>query len=118
MRLKYIATVSFQKSEATNFLEVSKKRKWRLDENDVVCFISRGQDQIVFIHVLGAALSDRSGALHKVVHSERLRLLSGSWNPLMLANYASEVGIKLDGVKRFEQHYRALLDDPLRGRRG
>jgi hypothetical protein len=32
----------------------------------------------------------------------------------MLANYASEVGIKLDGLKRFEEHYEKLAREAAR----
>lgn len=111
MRLKYIETVDFRKSEATNFFEQSKKQKWSLKSGEVVCFVSGRGNQIVFVHP--AEVNDFVGsakARGMIIRSERLRLTSGSWNPLMLANYAKEMGIELEGIKRFEEHYKALTE--------
>ena len=46
--------------------------------------------------------------LQPIVPAYHLRILTGKWNPLMLANYANRAGIVLEGVKRFEEHYREL----------
>ncbi len=110
MRLKYIDTCSFQRSEATNFADLKKKNKWVLLPGEVACLVSMTGDQLVFVYGHRDAdpnPDDPNGVVFPVVHSERLRL-SGrqKWNPMMLANYAAGVGMKLEGLKRFEEHYR------------
>jgi hypothetical protein len=114
MRLKYIAQVDFRKSEATNFLEhhVVKRGKKiakrpALKAGEVACLIASSGNQVVFVYNpdrvqdVNADVDERP-----VLHSERLRLTSGGrWNPLMLGNYAAQVGIQLEGIRLFEQHF-------------
>lgn len=107
MRLKYIDTCSFSKSEATNFRELSKKNKWRtLGPDECVLLVSMTGDQVVFVYQTRDVHWFESRA-SEVVHSRRLRLDGRQkWNGTMLVNYAEMVGIKIDGLKRFEEHYR------------
>lgn len=109
MRLRYIAQVSFQSSEATNFQTFSRKNPElvkRLSETDVIAFVSLSGDQLVFIHGF-TEIDGEKGAL-KVLSSRRLRMTGGTWNPLRLANYAEEAGLQLDGLKKFEKYYAEL----------
>ena len=53
------------------------------------------------------AWEDETGRTVQVLSSRRLRI-STKWNPLMLANYAERVGLKLEGLKRFETYYQEL----------
>src|ERR1700690_4091723 len=103
MRLRFVEEVSFGKSEQTNFLEFSAKNESlakNLSSEDAILFVSKTGNQLVFIH--GFTVLDSKT---KVLSSRRLRLSGGKWNPLRLANYATEVGVTLDGIKRFEQYY-------------
>lgn len=110
MRLKYIDTCSFQRSESTNFRMLAKKNKWNLGKDEVACLVSKTGDQIVFVYGEGVAKNVGLRGVeveHPVVHSTRLRLDDRrKWTPTMLVNYAEEVGLKLDGLKRFEEYYR------------
>lgn len=109
MRLKYIETCSFHKSEMTNFFELSKKNRWKLSAGEVVLLISKGGDQLVFIYAADEAIKDGVERPLKLLRSERLRLThGGTWDPIMLSEYAEEAGIKLDGIHRFDDYYKAL----------
>jgi hypothetical protein len=107
MRLRSIDRVDFRKSELTNVLAM-KKRSLRVGE--VVCLVSSRGDQIIFAYAM-SEVSEEDGTERQVLRSEKLRLTSGgSWNPMMLANYALDVGIELEGIKLFESHYKDVLD--------
>jgi hypothetical protein len=94
-RLRYVATTDFRRSEATNFAALPKTLRDSLRNNDAVCFRSGTGNQLVFVF-------RRVG---DVVASTRLRLPSKRrWDPLMLADYAAEVGIELVGLKRLKDH--------------
>lgn len=101
MRLRYVETVDFRKSELTCWLEIAKRRPAlarRLKTDDVVTLASMSGDQLVFLH----GFSEVDGK--QVLRSTRLRLRGGRWNPLMLANYAKDAGIALSGLRTYEQH--------------
>lgn len=111
MRLKHIAKVDFRKSEATNFDTFRRARATKavvasLGAGDLIMFINMSEDQLVFIHGFDT-VSDGKQTL-RVLSSRRLRISGGRWNPLRLANYAEEVGLQLDGLKRFEDYYKRL----------
>lgn len=104
-------TVHFGKSELTNFLAVlqkhpefaSDKSPARLKSDDVVLLVSKTGNQLAFIHGFDAFEKKT------VLRSTRLRISGGAtWNPLMLVNYAREVGLPITGIKAFEDHVRAL----------
>jgi hypothetical protein len=115
MRLKYIAQVDFRKSEETNFLEnhvVKRGRKFdkrpALKPGEVACLIASSGKQIVFVYNPDLAV-DQGDDERSVLHSERLRLTSGGrWDPIMLGNYANQVGIQLEGIKLFEEHFEEM----------
>lgn len=109
MRLKYIATVDFRKNETTNFEEHAKKGRWKLKANEVVCFVSRLKTQVVFVHTPQGMGETSQGNERIVVRSQRLRISYGTWDPMMLANYANMAGIRLEGIRRFEEHYKSVL---------
>jgi hypothetical protein len=72
-----------------------------LKAGETFLFISKTGNQVVFI--FRDPEVDFNGVSRRVVDSRRLRLGSGTWNPYMLQNYANSVGIKLEGIKSFEQ---------------
>lgn len=106
LQLRYIARADFRKSEATNYATVPPLA--RRSDDDCVLFISAKGDQLMF--VFPSLKFDTAIGEHTVLHSERLRIMSGGkkWNPLMLQNYADAVGITLIGIKSFEEHYRRI----------
>jgi hypothetical protein len=65
--------------------------------------MSKGLNQ--FVWILNDSAIDKNEREHRVFDSRRWRLATGTWNPLMLANYAEEVGLQLEGLRKFEQIY-------------
>lgn len=109
MRLKHVEKVSFRASEHTNWLRFARQNlevARSLKGSDVVCFLSQTENQLVFIHGFDAWV-DEGGRTVQVLSTRRLRI-STRWNPLMLANYARQVGLELEGLKRFEDFYKSL----------
>jgi hypothetical protein len=122
MRLRrVIGPVDFRKSEHTNYLEWAKERDNRdlaaqLGQHDVIALISTGRTQIVFVHGFDQ-LKNEDGAVRHVLHSQRLRITDGRWDPYMIANYARSVGITLTGLRYFEEHFGYLINGkPIGGR--
>jgi hypothetical protein len=110
MRLRHVATVDFRRSELSNYEDVVREHAQlsKLGKDDVVLFLSRSRDQLIFVH----GFSQVEGGTGKSVfiRSVRLRMVRGaSWNPLMVVNYAKQVGIQLKGLKTFEEHYKDLV---------
>jgi hypothetical protein len=104
VRLKYVATVDFRKSEATNYKLLPAMIRRRLKPNEAVCLKSGSGNQIVFVFK-PSSVTRADGAELEVVHSTRLRLPKHrSWNPLMIADYAASVGLQLVGLKRLRDH--------------
>lgn len=105
MKLRLVTEVDFRKSEATNFVEVQRKEKLNLGQDDVICLLNKGRTQVVFVwkpfEMDISGLPGRFGET-EVIRSTRLRLSRSTWNPLMLQNYANSVGVSLDNIKRFE----------------
>lgn len=114
MRLKLIVTVNFQRTESENFHAAMKRNPGlELGPSDVVVMVSLSRQQIVFmyrkqtIELHGYGL--RKGSAD-VYHSERLRLSRSTFNPQMIQNYANQVGLELDGFRRFEEIYESLAE--------
>lgn len=102
MKLVAIQRVHFGRSEHTNFITVRRALKLSLKKNEVVCLVSKSGNQLCFVYGI-----EQSVGMPPVLRSVRLRLTTGArWNPMMLANYARNVGLTLDGVKFFEEYYR------------
>lgn len=110
MRLKAVEIVDFRLSEWTNFVEWQKTNpEIELGKDDVVCFLSLQKTQVVFVSALIRGETDQ-GKECTLLPSRRLRIQGGGWSPFMIKNYADEVGIELQGLKRLEDHY-AHLDE-------
>ena len=106
MRLKRVEVTDFRVNERTMLEAVmAKPDAPQLGADDCVCFISRLGTQLVFV---GRPEQIELGTRKRtIISSRRLRLDGGQWNPLMLSNYAEAVGLKLDGLKKFEDHFAA-----------
>lgn len=116
MRLRFVFTCNFGKSELTNFMAVLTKHpefgvtdsKHRLQVNDVVLLVAMSGNQLVFLH--GFDVFEHEAFERKVLRSTRFRLPNGAhWNPLMLANYAKSVGITLTGLQQYEDHVKKYV---------
>jgi hypothetical protein len=109
VKLKFVeAAADFRKSEHTNFLAVQKGRDINLGAGEAVLLVSRTGKQLVFVY--SARILNRDGKVTTtILPSLRYRIVGpGTWNPLMLQNYAEEVGLHLKGVKRYEDIYRMI----------
>lgn len=76
----------------------------------VVLLLSKSKDQMCFVHGFETFTDKNKSAVRRVLWSEKLRLDRGTWNPLMLVNYAERVGLGLVGLKRFEDFYHKLTE--------
>lgn len=116
MRLKMIKHVTFARSEDTNYESYRRElRDIKFGREDVVMFLSLTQNQVAFVYPPNE-VETSPGVTCEVLRSVRLRLRKGrrTWNPYMLANYAADCGIKLDGIKRFEDHFEKLARESAR----
>lgn len=116
MRLMHIETVDFRLSEATNYILLLDRypNLSKLGANDVVLLRSRSGDQLVFLHGF-QYVSDGVKSPRIMLRSEKLRLMDKeTWNPLMLSDYAEQVGIRLDGIRKFEAHLKEMVGSVLK----
>lgn len=109
LTLRAVVEGDFRKNEATLYKEWLKKNPQHNSGSGVILFLSRTQNQMVFIHGFDTIGNYPKGK--RVLWSERLRLDRGTWNPLMLVNYAELVGLHLVGLKCFEEFYKQLKDE-------
>ena len=106
MRIRYIETADFRRCDLSLFQLFYQNHMLltqSLKKDDVVVFVSKKGNQLLFVH--GFVHID----LRTALVSTRYRLTSGTWNPLMLANYAKAAGLKIQGLKLFEEHYKELV---------
>lgn len=118
MRLRFVHTCNFQRSELTNWLSVLVKHpefgnaesKHKLRPDDVVLLVAMSGNQLVFLH--GFDTFEHEKLERKVLRSTRFRMSGGAhWNPLMLANYAKSVGIMLTGLAEYEEHIKKHIKE-------
>jgi hypothetical protein len=112
MRLRFVMSCHFGKSELTNWFEVvaqrpefvNPKSRLCLKHDDVVLLVSKSGNQLVFLHGFDIFEAQR------VLRSTRLRIASGArWNPLMLVNYAKSIGLNITGLKTYEEHVAGVI---------
>jgi len=98
--------VDFRKSEHTNYKIFKKSKKYPgdLKSGEAFLFVSKSGNQLIWIIYVGVTGID-IGTPKEIVDSRRWRIIGGQWNPLMLANYAEDVGVTLVGIKKFEELY-------------
>lgn len=107
VRLKGIRTVSFRQSELTNYDWLRKKRKFATDlkPNEVYLLVSKMGNQLVWILNDAQVKVGENGDAKRMLDTRRWRLDSRTpFNPLMIQNYANEVGIELVGIKKLQDH--------------
>jgi hypothetical protein len=78
---------------------------------ECVLFISKSEKQLRFVfHPSTIEGPSKRTPIAEIIESRMLRIRGGGrWNPLMLANYGTEAGLELDGIKRFETFYAGLV---------
>ena len=93
----------FRKNESTLWDAWFKKHKTKLRANEVVLFVSGSREQLLFVQRVSEI--DGARVRGKVLDTRRWRIAGGTWSPDMLQNYANEVGLHFEGIKRFEELY-------------
>jgi hypothetical protein len=104
--------MDFRKSEFTNFSELIKKtpRLKLLGKRDVVLIRNLQGDQIIFIHGFYVVKDELRNKDVRFLRSERIRLMNGAtWNPLMVKDYAKQVGLNLENLLSFEEHLERIV---------
>lgn len=119
VRLRHIMRGDFRKSEETLTNEVMKEiRDLKLGQRDAICMLSSNGKILRF--VFGFLEDDMIDAKGHTVQDKRTRILPsrqyritqhGTFNPLMLANYAESMGIELIELKRFESYVKQEIRD-------
>jgi hypothetical protein len=125
MRLRYIHHGDFRKNTVTLYNEVQKRAPGlKLGSEDCVLVVSGTGKILRFVYgfddleVIGGRTKLATGNMTRVLQSEEYRIDgAGTWNPLMLRNYAEALGIQLAGLKRFEESFQALQAQKLAARK-
>ena len=72
-------------------------------------FVSKAGNQLLWVmnvDTVETPFKNKRGRYgRRVIDTRRWRIEGGSWSPLMLQNYANDVGIDLVGFRRLEQQY-------------
>lgn len=97
----------FRYSEQTLFDQLPGDFRKSLRGRDAVCFVSTVGNQVQFVFSPTAMLTGR-GLDTEALFSARVRLRRGTFNPEMLANYAGDKKLELEGIQRFEERYAQL----------
>jgi hypothetical protein len=117
MRLRLIYEANFQKTEVTLLTEALEESGLELKRGDCVLLVSMSKKILKFVFGVrdlgemmgsnGKVYADRHT---KVCESKTYRITQGgTFNPMMLQNYANELGIELAHIKRYEEHLKAEL---------
>jgi hypothetical protein len=98
----------FRYNELTLFekYRASKAYQGDLRAGEAYLLVSRTGNQLVWVLRYEPEVQVLKTKRRRI-ETLRFRVSGGYWNPLMLANYASEVGIELEGIKRFEEAFAA-----------
>jgi len=83
----------------------------KLAKDDIVVFISKQRNQMLFIHGFTEFFAADGSSIREALQSIRHRIVGGAWNPLMLKNYAEEAGLQIEGLSRFEDHFKHLVEN-------
>ncbi len=113
LKLKYIGRADFRKTEATAMEEVIAELGQGLKAHECVILISNNGKIMRF--VFGTVEHDQTDARGKMLAERITKILpsrtyritqGGTFNPYMLQNYANDLGIELEHLKRLEAHLR------------
>jgi len=118
MRLVFVQQdVDFRKSDES-ILDACLKEEGKnlpaLRPNDVLMFVSKSGNQILFILNFGE-LDTYTGYIRRFIDTRRWRLCGGGrWNPLMIKNYGLEVGIDFVNLRKYDE----IIEEKIRARTG
>jgi len=124
--LRAIITVSFGKSEHTNYEELLKTKAWgktvgSLKGDECIMLVATMQNQLMFLKGYFDISENDETKRWKLLLSNKVRIIRGdglcnNWEPKMLSNYAKKAGIELIGIKMLEEFYSNLLEEKEKAR--
>src|SRR5258708_4654539 len=102
MVLKYVFEADFRKTEATNILLFYKEHPEARDTlkgHEAVLLLNKARSQLCFVSPAKDLQNGKRS--DQMLPSRKFRITTaGRWDPLALSNYASEVGLVLQGIKK------------------
>jgi hypothetical protein len=114
MRIKRVIEADFRRADLGIWLEFTNTKRNRVYTNrafiqslrtdDVVVFVSKGGNQLLFVHGF-ENLRTEAGDERVMLPSVRYRIVKGTWSPYMLSVYAKAANMPITGLKTFEQHF-------------
>jgi len=119
MRLRYVYTGNFRKNEVTLYEEARGEMGdvAPFRANDCILVINRARKLLRFIYLPQEVSQNpdgkkANGVSIRVMASQVYRILeNGTWDPRMLSFYASQLGVELEGIKKFEEYFAHLLEE-------
>ena len=112
MNIRRIEETDFRRCDIRIFAEFRNNNTSfvkKLAKDDIVVFISKQRNQMLFIHGVTEFFAADGSSIREALQSIRHRILGGAWSPLMLKNYAEEAGLQIEGLSRFEDHFKNLV---------
>lgn len=103
--------VDFRQSDLTNYDQFKRSRSFpgELGSNEVYLFISRSENQIVWIYNVSTMepfTTRKATQSKRIIDSRRWRIEGASrWNFYMLAEYANMVGLHLIGIPTLREYF-------------
>ena len=102
---RVVFDADFRKSEETLFNMFAKENpKIRLRDGECILFLSKTKHLMYFVFGR-TTIANRNGGNAEILRTAKYRIKHGSFNPLMIADYAAEKGLELKGLKKFRDHY-------------
>ena len=103
--------VDFRLRDLRSYDEFRNSNKFpgELRRNEAYLFVSRSGDQLLWVLNVSQVEVSRPNRLgqyqRRIIDTRRWRIEGGTWNPMMLQNYANEVDLDLVGFRRYEDQY-------------
>jgi len=123
MRIKRVVEADFRRADLGIWLEFCNAKTNRtyankafiesLKADDVVVFVSKLGNQLLFVHGF-ENLRTEAGDERIMLPSVRYRIVKGTWSPYMLSVYATAANMPITGLKTFEQHFGHIKDRTVR----
>jgi hypothetical protein len=109
LNLRMIATVDFRQGVPTHYEELKRRKLMRdIGDDETILLVSQTGLQLAFVF-REVQIKGRNGDAVRAIAHYRLQLDRHTpWSPIMLTEYASQAGIELVHVKRFEDHLRGI----------
>ncbi len=80
-----------------------------LSSGDCLLFLSKTMNQLLFLWNPIDMVDQKRAGQRTIFRSIRLRIEGGTWNPMMIQNYANEVGLEFIGLRNFREQYLSFL---------